>query len=91
VQRAPPLTKKTQNFEGAVEIMEMAPIEAAAAAVGAGSPMAYAVDGSATVASWRRSGGVAEATHGIFHDNFMAARGGACVMAVYNGLGHSGA
>jgi len=71
--------------------MEVALIEAAAAAVGAGSPMAYAVDGSATVASWRRSGGVAEATHGIFHGNFMAARGGACVMAVYNGLGHSGA
>ena len=53
-------------FEGAVEIMEVALVEAAAAAVGAGSPMAYAVDGSATVASWRRSGGVAEATHGIF-------------------------
>jgi len=66
-------------------------IVATAAAVGAGSPMAYAVDGSATVVSRRHSGGVSEATHGIFHGNSMAARGGACVMAAYNGLRHSGA
>jgi len=56
--------------------MKVAPVEAAAAAAGAGSPMTYAVDGSAKVVSWRRSGGVAEATQWHFHGDSMAARGG---------------